>query len=94
MSVVKSLPPICAVLASLIPLAFTIETLDKRLTPAQMRIVRHPLMILALAFGTGYAACGNVNSTAAAVTIVIVFLSVYEDMFTTTKSSSVDDTEE
>lgn len=83
----KPLPQVAkivAAMASFVPLAFTYETMSKRLSHSQRQIVSSPPFVLAMAFGTGYAASTDIKATLYAIVIVATFISMLDDLVSPT----------
>jgi hypothetical protein len=79
----RTMPPfakVVAALSSFIPLAFTWEQLNKRLSKSQQKAITNPLVVGSLAFGTGFAACSDMKATIYAVVISAIFISMYDDI--------------
>lgn len=79
----RTMPPfakVVAALSSFIPLAFTWEQLNKRLSKSQQKAITNPLVVSSLAFGTGFAACSDVKAAIYAVVISAIFISMYDDI--------------
>ena len=76
-TVVTVVAKVIAGLAALVPLALTWKTMEEYLNDAQRELVRSPAISLAFAFGSVYAATGDILaslvtlSTAAAIFAVV-----------------------
>lgn len=77
-----------AALSSFVSLQFTWEQLIERLSPTQREAVSHPLVYGVFAFGSAYSACGDEKATLYAIVLGAVFISMYEDL---TSSSTSDE---
>jgi hypothetical protein len=69
-----------AAMSSFIPLAFTWEQINKRLSKTQQKAIANPLVVTSFAFGTGFAACSDVKATIYAIVISAIFISMYDDL--------------
>lgn len=65
---------IIAALATLLPLALTIETLPPSMDGRPKEILRNPIVYLTLAFGSGYGACSDVQASLIAAVLAYVIL--------------------
>lgn len=63
---------IVTVLTALIPLYWTIMQVDTVLTAEGQKLARHPLIILAISYGTAYAATGDGPATAQSLLLVML----------------------
>lgn len=70
---------VLAALSSFVPLAFTLEGLQQRMDAERLKLTRHPAFVISFAFGSAYAACGDVRASVYALVIAASFLTLYED---------------
>lgn len=80
MHVVTRTAKVVAAFAAMLPLALAWPQLEQHLTDDGVRIARNPFVLLALCFGTGYAATSDVTSVLITFVLVLALTSLLSDV--------------